>query len=237
MNIRTESSGIAGIEIVTLFDVDATAQGLSSILRFTPSSDPGGSLVPPDGAKILWKGNEYTPYPVDATGFEKAAQGSLPRPQFTFSNITGQLGALVASAKFGMLGAIVTRTRTLRKYLDDQPTANPNAALPLDIWVVARKVSETGVQMVFECATAFDLEGVQLPNRQVVAGLCLYVYRGSECTYAGPPVQDINGNPTSNPALDQCAKTLNACSARFGAKGPLLTSAFPASLLISQTAG
>lgn len=230
MNIRTESSGLASIEIVTLFDVDARAQGISSVIHFTPSQDP--NAVP-----IKWRGIEYTPYPCEATGFEKAAQGSMPRPQFTFSNITGQLGALVASAQFGMLGALVTRTRTLRKYLDDQPTANPNAALPVDIWVVARKTQENAIQMQFDCATVLDLEGVQLPNRQVVAGLCLYVYRGTECTYAGPPVQDINGNPTGDPNLDRCAKTLNACSARFGAKGPLLTSAFPASLLISTSAG
>ena len=66
----------------------------------------------------------------------------------------------------------------------------------------------------------------------MIAGTCLWVYRSADCGYAGPPVQDINGKPTSDPTKDACRKTLSACKARFGVHGVLNTSAFPASSLI-----
>jgi lambda family phage minor tail protein L len=226
MGIRTETDNLDPKQIVTLFAVDGTALGAPQILRFTPAGSPAD-------LPIKWGGQEYTPYPVVASGFEKNATGTLPRPTFQFSNITGQLGNFVAAYN-GMIGAMVYRTRTFAKYLDGQPGADTTKTLGTDIWVCARKSQENAISITFECATMFDLEGIHLPLRQVLAGLCMYIYRGTECGYAGPPVQDINGNPTSDPNLDRCMKTLTACQARFGSKGPLPTSAFPASLLQSQ---
>lgn len=226
MSIRTETDNLDPKQLVTLFAVDGTALGAAQILYFTPAAAP-------DASPIKWGGNEYTPYPVVATGFEKSATGALPRPVFQFSNISGQLGNFILPYN-GMIGAIVYRTRTFSKYLDGQPAADTSKTLGTDIWICARKTQENAISISFECATMFDLEGIQLPLRQVLAGLCMFIYRGTECSYAGPPVQDINGNPTADPNADRCQKTLSACQARFGAKGPLPTSAFPASLLQSQ---
>lgn len=223
-SLRTQVNQLNPIEVVTLFVLDTTPIGGSTILRFTPTQDP-------TGAPIVWQGHEFTPYPCTATGFEMASSGTLPRPAFAFSNISGVLGDFVANSPNEMLGASIARHRTLRKYLDGQPTADPSIEFPVDNWIVARKTAEDAMTITFECATMFDLEGIQLPRRQVIAGLCMFIYRGEECAYTGGPVQDINGNPTSNLAFDRCRKTLDACTARFGVKGPLHTSAFPASLL------
>jgi lambda family phage minor tail protein L len=73
-----------------------------------------------------------------------------------------------------------------------------------------------------------------LPRRQVIATTCSWVYRSAECGYAGPPVETIGGQPTTDSNLDRCRKTLSACKARFGAQGTLNTSAFPASLLVQS---
>ncbi|WP_042778022.1 phage minor tail protein L, partial [Sinorhizobium fredii] len=162
-----------------------------------------------------------------------------PPPTLTAANIGGVLGAYLRSMS-DALGAKVTRKRTLGKYMDavnfpgGNPYANPNAGFQDEIFYVARKVSENAIFVEIELAVKFDVEGVMLPRRQVLADICQWPYRSAECSYAGPPVEDINGNPTTDPAKDQCRKTLDACRARFGQKGALRSSAFPASLLVRQ---
>lgn len=66
---------------------------------------------------IVWKGQTYTNYPVEATGFEMNAKGSLPRPTLKASNVSGLITALDA-AYDGLVGAKVIRRRTLARYLD-----------------------------------------------------------------------------------------------------------------------
>lgn len=179
-------------------------------------------------------------FPVEVEGFDQNSSGKLPRPTIRASNIGGSLGAFVRSLK-DALKSSVTRKRTLARYLDavnfpkGNPYADPNAGFPDETFFVARKVNENPLMVEMELAVPFDVENIQLPRRQVIAGTCQWRYRGAECSYAGPPVQDINGNYTADPKKDQCRKTLAACKARFGAYGVLPTSAFPASLLNSYT--
>jgi lambda family phage minor tail protein L len=115
---------------------------------------------------------------------------------------------------------------------DGNPDADPNAHFPDDLFYVARKSSENAIFVELELAVSYDVIGVNLPRRQVIAGTCLWVYRSPDCGYAGPPVETIDGLPTSDINLDRCRKTLAACKARFGQNNPLNTSAFPASSLI-----
>jgi lambda family phage minor tail protein L len=68
----------------------------------------------------------------------------------------------------------------------------------------------------FELATPLDVEGVRLPRRQVICNARSWRYRGDGCGYAGPPVADINDNPTSDPNADACGKRLKSCKLRFG---------------------
>jgi lambda family phage minor tail protein L len=176
---------------------------------------------------------------IEAADFEMTATGALPRPKLRAANIGGILGEYLRSMKDG-LGAKVIRKRTLGKYLDaanfagGNPYANPSTSFPDDIFYVARKTTENAVMIELELAVKFDVDGVRLPRRQVIAGTCQWVYRSAECSYAGGPVQDIYGNATSDAAQDKCRKTLDACKARFGQYGVLRTSAFPASLLVRQ---
>lgn len=229
MTIKADLSGLAPQQLIELFVWDDTAIGGSNIIRWFNGT--GFDEMP-----IKWQGQTYEPFPIQADGFEYSSAGTLPRPTLKCSNIGGYMGAYIRSMKDG-LKAKVTRKRTLGKYLDaanfpgGNPTADPNQYMPDEIFYVARKANENPIFLELELAVAFDVEGVMLPRRQVIAGTCQWVYRSTECSYTGPPVQDINGNPTSDPNLDQCRKTLAACRARFGQYGILPTSAFPASLL------
>ena len=214
---------------VEMYVWDATALGDPQILRWHP-----GTTVTDTG--IVWQGEVYQPLPIMASGFERRSNGTLPRPRISASNLGGALGAYLRSISGG-LGAKVTRKRTLGKYLDavnypgGNPYADPTTYFPDDIYYVSRKSGENAIAIEMELAVAFDLQGINLPRRQVIAGTCQWIYRSPECSYAGPPVEDIEGNPTTDPARDACRKTLQACKARFGANGVLRTSAFPASLL------
>lgn len=229
MGIVADVANIGPLEVVTLYEWDATALGDAEPLRWHP-----GTTV--TGTPVTWQGLAYQPMPIEATGFERSGSGTLTRPVVRAANVGGEMGAYVRSIAGG-LGAKFTRRRTLGKYLDavnfvnGNPDADPTSAFPDEIYYAARKSAENAIFIEMELAVKFDLAGVKVPRRQVIAGTCMWKYRSAECSYAGPPVQDINGNPTGDPNLDRCRKTLDACKARFGQNGVLRTSAFPASML------
>ena len=86
-----------------------------------------------------------------------------------------------------------------------------------------------------ELAVPFDVEGIRLPRRQVIAGTCQWIYRSAECSYAGALITNDPTYPGLDPnGNDRCGKTLDSCRLRFGT-GILRTSAFPASLLARYT--
>lgn len=233
MTVRSDVGQLSPLELVEMFIWDATALGDSQVFRWHPGTTAAGDQP------IVWQGQTYEPFPIEATGFELDSAGTLPRPKLRGSNIGGLLGSYLRSMA-DALGAKVTRKRTLGKYLDavnfpdGNPYANPNTYFPDEIYYVAQKITENPITVEIELAVRFDVQGVALPRRQVIAGTCQWIYRSSQCSYAGPPVQDINGNATSDINADACRKTLDACKARFGQFGVLRTSAFPASLLVRQ---
>jgi len=234
MSVRADVNTLQPLAVIEMFVFDATAiPGASAkpILRFHPGSKE-------NRAAIVWQGITYEPYPVEAHGFEQTAVGKLPRPIIRASNIGGQLAAFMRDIKDG-LKAKVTRKRTLGKYLDavnfpgvGNPNADPNAHFEDEIFFVSRKVVENPIFVEWELAVPFDLQGIEIPRRQVIAGTCQWLYRSPECSYAGAkittdpvyPGLDVNGD-------DRCGKTLSSCKLRFGTVNPLKTSAFPASLL------
>lgn len=116
------------------------------------------------------------------------------------------------------------------------PTADPNEHFLDEIWFIERKVSETKEVVEFELTTAIDLNGEQLPGRQVIAGVCGWLirggYRGPFCGYTGPAVADANDVPTTDPSRDQCGGRVGSCKLRFGADKPLSYGGFPAAGLL-----
>ena len=81
--------------------------------------------------------------------------------------------------------------------------------------------------MTFELASKFDLAGQKLPKRQIVANVCQWVYRSSECSYTGSNYFDVNGNTVSTLAADVCGKRVESCKLRFGSNAELPFGSFP----------
>lgn len=110
MTTRQDIQKPAPGAIIELFELDATAQGAASIYRFVNWANP-------QGGDVVWRGQTYTRYPVEAEGFELSGRGALPRPKLRVANATGLMGALAIELD-DLLGARVTRWRTFVHYLD-----------------------------------------------------------------------------------------------------------------------
>jgi len=228
--ITSEVQKLEPSAVIELFELDLTALG-DSVYRFHAGTN---EVTQP----IVWQGYTYVPFPVKVTGFDTNGRGQLPRPRIAVSNVTGAITGLVLQFQ-DMVTAKVVRKRTLAKYLDavnfssgTNPTADPTAEFPSDIYFIDRKSVETKDIVEFELTAAFDLYGVQLPRRQIIQNVCVWQYRSSECGYAGTAYFDANDQPVGARANDVCGKRLSSCKCRFGAYAELPFGSFPAAGLI-----
>ena len=158
------------IELFTL-QLSTALHGANTIYRFH-----GGSNLNANG-KIVWAGNEYLRFPIQASGFA-FQKGQLPRPKIVISNATGLISSILLSVNEtttgnDLTGATVTRIRTLAKFLDavnfadgTNPTADDEAEFPQEIYSIDRKATETRELVEFELAAPTDLAGVRIPKRQ-----------------------------------------------------------------------
>lgn len=230
MTIESDIQKLAPGSLVELFELDATSLG-GSVTRFHAGKN---ELL----SNVVWDGDTYTAYPVEASGFELSGRGTLPQPKIRVANVTGLMGALARETD-DLIGATLTRRRTLVKYLDAvnftgsvNPTADPTQAFPDEVWTVNRKAEENKVYIEFELASAFDVQGIKLPRRQVIANICPWQYRSAECSYAGGAVADVNDQATSVLADDVCGKRLGSCKLRFGTFAQLPYGGFPGAGLV-----
>jgi lambda family phage minor tail protein L len=168
--------------IVELFDVD-----LSPITGDSNDVYYFSNQLKPDDTKIQWKGNVYEPLPIIATGYEKSTSGQIEQPSLTVANVLGTFSELIKDYE-DMVGAKVTRRRTLGKYLDGEIEADSLQEFPVDIYYIERKSQENALAITWELASILDLEGLKLPRRIITQNLCLWRYRSSECGYTGAPL-------------------------------------------------
>ena len=232
MSIYGELGSFNGEQWVELFEVDLTAFG-HGIMRF--HGEVNESAQP-----VVWRGNSYTPFPVEVTGFATSSTGSVARPKFRVSNVNGAITVLLILTG-GIEGARFTRHRTMVKFLDSvnfvngNAMADPLACLPDDVFYISQKTLENQNYVEFELAPSTDLGGMMLPRRQINANYCPFVYRGQECNYTGAAKFKDDGTPTTDPALDRCGKKLSDCKLRFGANGELPFGGFPSCGLVRFT--
>lgn len=214
--------------IIELFELqlDATLHGASTTYYWHNGVNAAVT------GNIVFAGNTYIRLPVEATGFDYTSSGSLPRPTLRvsnlFSDITGLLLLVNATTPGNDLGgATVRRVRTLKKFLDGEAAADPNARFPTEIWYVDRKSNENRDLVEFELASKFDLAGVMLPKRQIIANVCQWKYRGAECGYTGSNYWNVNDQVVGTLAADVCGKRVESCKLRFGATAELPFGSFP----------
>lgn len=230
MSIESDLQSLEPGSRIALFELDASSIGADQLF-FHAHLQSG---------PIYWQGQRYDPWPIECDGFERNTS-QTPTPNLRVANIDGTITALCLM--FGdLVGSRITRRQTLIQYLDaanftdGNPTADPNEHFPDEIWYIERKSGENNEIVQFELASAADLNGEQVPGRQIIANACTWIlrggYRGPYCGYNGPAVADINDNPTDDPSLDVCGGRVRSCKMRFGENEPLSFGSYPAAALI-----
>lgn len=226
MTIATEIQLLAPTAMVELFVLDLGKYGQTPLYFHAGTNNLN--------VDVVWTGQPYTRFPVEATGFDKRSNGTLPRPILKASNVGGVLGAQ-ARAYSDFLGCKLIRKRTFARYLDAvnfpgnvNNTADTNAHFPDDIFFIDRKSNENPTSIEWELAAAMDMQGVLLPRRQCIQNCCAWVYRGAECSYTGAAVAKEDGTATAIFAEDKCGKRLSDCELRFPKPGTLPFGGFPA---------
>jgi lambda family phage minor tail protein L len=186
---------------------------------------------------IVWNSQAYAAIPIEVEGFEYNGQGTLPRPKMRISNVLGSVTQLLMRLtkdydSDGLEGAKVTRIRTLGRFLDasnfagGNPTADPTAEFPREIYYVDRKSAENRNVVEFELASIFDMAGIRAPKRQCITR-CQWVYRGEGCGYGGINYFDASDVVVSNASQDVCGKRVSSCKARFGQYAEIPFGGFP----------
>jgi len=174
-SVISDIQSINPSSIIELFTLTTTAalHGSAQTYRFH-----AGSSLNSNG-EIVWAGNTYQRFPVEATGFAYQ-KGQIPRPTLTVSNALGTITSILlvvnqTTTGNDLTGATLTRIRTLAKFLDavnfagnvnPYGTPDPNAEFPQEIYSIDRKASETRDAVSFELAAPIDLAGVRAPKRQ-----------------------------------------------------------------------
>ena len=185
--VFSDIQGVAPSAIIELFTLELREKlhypennpdGLDTVYRFH-----AGTSLNANG-EIQWNNQTYQRIPVTAEGFAYQ-KGQLPRPKLIVSNIQGTMSAILllvnkVTSGNDLMGATVTRIRTLARFLDaanfppiggnppENPfgTPDPDAEFPREIYTIDRKASENRDVVEFELAAAFDLVGVRAPKRQ-----------------------------------------------------------------------
>lgn len=160
MTLQQDANSLTPEGYIELFELNTTNIGGADIFRFVPSAF--------DVSEVTWQGETFIRFPVEVTGFEwNVTAQAPPRPTFKLSNVNKFVLAAVISLG-DLVGARVTRWRTFVKYLDGQPSADPNAHFPPDIFLVQQKVTQSKMIMEWKLSSVLDLPGINLPRRQIL---------------------------------------------------------------------
>ena len=165
------------IELFTL-QLDNSLHGATTIYRFHSGSNLNAN------GKIVWAGNDYLRFPIEATGFAYQ-RDQIPRPKLVVSNALGTLSAILLTVNQtttgnDLTGATFTRIRTMARFLDavnfpgnTNPlgTPDPTAEFKRQIYTIDRKATENREVVEFELAGSIDIAGVRAPKRQCTRSL------------------------------------------------------------------
>jgi lambda family phage minor tail protein L len=231
-NLAIQLAQLRHDAIIELFVLDATQLG-GGVTRFHANTNTLRQ-------QVVWQGQAYQPFPIEAEGFTKSGSGTMPRPRLRVANVNGLIGLMVLEFG-GLKGAKVIRKQMLRRYLDAvnfpggvNPSADPSAHYPDEHWLIDRTAKRDRFMVEFELGSPFDVASVKLPRRQVLAQVCTVEYRGPECGYVGGPVAKADDSPTSDSSKDDCSHSLRGCKLRKWPGDELPFGGFPGAGVIRQ---
>ena len=192
-NPISETQAINPGSLIELFELttDAALHGSATTYRFHAGTNEVNN------GNIIWDGNTYIAIPLEADGF-KYANGQLPRPTLTISNVTNVITAILLNVNQvtpgnDLTGAIVKRRTTLARFLDaanfdpvatttttTQTVADPSDAETVTYTVTV--VQDSGGNNVFA------INGVQKPVITMKRG-STYIFNQSHSSNVSHPLR------------------------------------------------
>jgi lambda family phage minor tail protein L len=192
--VNRENTLFTPSTLLTFYVLDCTPINLNITLNLV---DGTNSNFRP----ITLNGVQYLPFPVKLDSFGYNGDGTLTRPKITVANINGFVSNLLLEGA-DLVGASVTIRRIYARFIDavnfpnnfnPYGTPDPTAQLPDETYFINRKIVENKEVVQWELGTAFEIDGVKLPSRQLLALICSFTYRDpNTCQYNGPPIADIS---------------------------------------------
>lgn len=167
--------------LVQLFELEKTT-GVYCYITSGEDSD-GSSLQLYDYADNTTL-RTYAPYPVVADGFDIKVTGAIARPTCSFSNVGNNFTTLIGTTDIdSLIGKKFIRRITLKKYLagesSDTGSGTQSVEFTRQVWIISRILSKDSSNITFELSAPFDLQGVKIPTRQIVANACPWQYAGA----------------------------------------------------------
>ena len=198
-----ETQAINPGSLIELFELttDAALHGSATTYRFHAGTNEINN------GNIIWDGNTYIAIPLEADGF-KYANGQLPRPTLTISNVTNVITAILLNVNQvtpgnDLTGAIVKRRTTLARFLDaanfdpvaTTTTSTQTVADPSDAETVTYTVTVANVGGY----NIFVINGVNNPVITMKRG-STYTFNLADATNATHPLRiksDSGGEQTT----------------------------------------
>jgi lambda family phage minor tail protein L len=242
---RLAQKPFPGVE-VDMYDLDLRVLG-GSIIRFT-------NWTTETGEKVRWRGNQYEPVAMEASGYGVNGEGKPVRPRIKIGNayggtafqyVEGDLSALMAMYK-NFVGATLRRWVTYRQFLDDGENPDPAIHKPIEDFLVGQMLEETPLMLEWELSNDLDQEDLQLPRGIMTQKYCRHTYRVWDavegkfiytevtCPYRGTKYADENNIATNDPAKDVCSQRIEGCRFRFGTKVALPIWAYPGMVRVTR---
>ena len=202
-NPISETQAINPGSLIELFELttDAALHGSATTYRFHAGTNEINN------GNIIWDGNTYIAIPLEADGF-KYANGQLPRPTLTISNVTNVITAILLNVNQvtpgnDLTGAVVKRRTTLARFLDaanfdpvaTTTTSTQTVADPSDAETVTYTVTVANVGGY----NIFVINGVNNPVITMKRG-STYIFDQSDATNSGHPLaikSDAGGAQTT----------------------------------------
>ena len=202
-NPISETQAINPGSLIELFELttDAALHGSATTYRFHAGTNEINN------GNIIWDGNTYIAIPLEAEGF-KYANGQLPRPTLTISNVTNVITAILLNVNQvtpgnDLTGAVVKRRTTLARFLDaanfdpvaTTTTSTQTVADPSD----AETVTYTVTVHNPGSGNIFRINGVNNPVITMKRG-STYIFDQSDASNSGHPlaiISDAGGAQTT----------------------------------------
>ena len=172
-DVQKQDPGSALVELFEL-ELDSTTvyfhSGVEEDLSTVQFREEGGTI------------RTYTALPLQAKGFKSDPSATSARPTITFANVSNTFKTAISDYD-ALLGSTLIRRTTLQKYLvGESGDSTPPVEFPKQIYLFDRITAQSKTAITFECATPYDLQGITLPKRQVIANACPWLYQGADHT-------------------------------------------------------